>query len=71
MEKKSTNPTKSWLIIGAIALTFLALYQMNPNKPSVLDLTQVDFYKALNEQRIVEPLVRFLDRDEGQTFLTG
>ena len=71
MEKKSSNPAKSWLIIGAIALTFLLLYRANPNAPLIKDLTRLEFCRALDEKRIVEPIVRFTDRDDGLTFLTG
>ena len=71
MEKKSANPAKSWLIIGAIALVFLALYEMNPNQPVVKDLTQLEFYQVLDENKVVEPIVRFTDRDEGITYLKG
>ncbi|MBO4709885.1 MAG: AAA family ATPase, partial [Kiritimatiellae bacterium] len=35
------------------------------------ELTQTEFYKALDEGKIVEPVIRFLDRDEGATYLTG
>ncbi|MBQ6136190.1 MAG: ATP-dependent zinc metalloprotease FtsH [Kiritimatiellae bacterium] len=71
MEKKSANPLRSWLVIALIVLAFLSLYRLNPNEAKVAELTRIEFFKALDEGRIVEPVIRFLDRDELTTFLTG
>ena len=71
-KKKNANPkTRSWLLIALVALTFLSLYRMNPNMPQVRELTQLEFYKALEDGRIVEPIIRFIDREDGETSLKG
>ena len=72
MAKKKTNQTwRSWLLIASIAFLFFSMYRMNPNQPKVRELSQLEFYKALEQGKIVEPVVRHLDRDEGETYLAG
>ena len=58
-------------MIALIALMFFSMYRLNPNAPKTRELTQLEFFKALDDGKVVEPVVRFLDRDEGETFLTG
>ncbi len=62
---------RSWMLIALVATLFFTFYKTNPGKPATRELTQIEFYKALDEGKIVEPVVRFLDRDEGETYLTG
>ena len=71
MQKQSTQAWRSWLMIALIAIVFLSMYRMNPNPQKVRELTQVEFFKAIDEGKIVEPIVRHVDRDEGETYLTG
>ncbi|MBR4939297.1 MAG: AAA family ATPase, partial [Kiritimatiellae bacterium] len=47
------------------------MYRLNPNQPKVKELSQYEFYQALEQGKISEPVVRHLDRDEGETFLAG
>ena len=58
-------------MIALIALMFFSMYRLNPNAPKTRELTQTEFFKALDDGKIVEPVVRSLDHDEGETFLTG
>ncbi len=62
---------RSWFIIALVVAAFFAFYRTAPDGPSVRELTQLEFYKALEEGKVVEPVVRFIDRDEGATYLTG
>ena len=62
---------RSWILIATVVALFFAFYKTNPGEPAMRELTQTEFYKALDEGKIVEPVVRFLDRDEGATYLTG
>jgi len=55
------------LIVGA----FFSLYRMNPSAPRVREMTMVEFYKSMEEGKLVEPVSRVFDRDEGETLLTG
>ena len=74
MENKGQNNRKSlrsWLIVALVAFAFFSLYRMNPNPTRTHELTQLDFLRALESGRIVEPVVRFLDRDNGETRLEG
>ena len=71
MVKKKSNPFRSWLMILLIVVAFFAMYRANPMPQKVRELTQIDFFKALDEGKIVEPVIRVVDRDEGETFLTG
>ena len=71
MANKDNQGWRSWLMIALIACAFISLYRMNPNAPQVRELTQTEFYKALDDNKVVEPIVRALDRDEGETYLTG
>ncbi|MBR5548297.1 MAG: ATP-dependent zinc metalloprotease FtsH [Kiritimatiellae bacterium] len=68
---KSVGAMRSWLIIAAAVALFFTFYKTNPGEPAVHELTQTEFYKALDEGKIVEPIIRFLDRDDGVTYLTG
>ena len=58
-------------MIALIALMFFSMYRLNPNMPKTRELTQLEFFKAIDDGKVVEPIVRFLDRDEGETYLTG
>jgi cell division protease FtsH len=58
-------------MIALVAALFFSFYKSNPSDAGTRELTQLEFYKALDEGKIVEPVVRFLDRDEGETYLTG
>ncbi len=58
-------------MIALIALMFFSMYRLNPNVPKTRELTQLEFFKAIDDGKVVEPIVRFLDRDEGETYLTG
>ena len=71
MAKQQNQAWRSWLLIALIAVMFFSMYRMNPNPPKVRTLTQLEFFKAVDEGKVVEPVVRVVDRDEGETFLTG
>ena len=58
-------------MIALIAVMFFSMYRLNPNVQRPTELTQVEFFKKLEDGKVVEPIVRFLDRDEGETYLTG
>ena len=70
-KKKTTQAWRSWLLIASIAFLFFSMYRMNPNQQKVRELSHLEFYKALEQGKITEPVIRHLDRDEGETFLTG
>jgi len=71
MSKTSTSPLRSWLVIALVATTFFTLYKMNPNEPRVKDLTQLEFYRAIEAGKVTEPVYRHIDREDGLTYLTG
>ena len=58
-------------MIALIAIMFFSMYRLNPNAPKMRELSQIEFFKAADDGKVVEPIVRFLDRDEGETYLTG
>ena len=62
---------RSWILIATVVALFFAFYKANPSEPAMHELTQTEFYKAIDEGKIVEPVIRFLDRDDGATYLTG
>ena len=66
-----SGATRSWLIVALVAALFFTFYKVNPGESAMRELTQLDFYKALDEGKLVEPVVRYLDREEGTTYLTG
>ena len=72
MAKKGESTWRSWLVIALIVGILLSLYKTTPGGSSEkADLTLVEFYEAMEKGRIVEPITRVLDRDDGETFLTG
>ena len=71
MVKKTNSAWRSWLLIALVAVAFFAMYRANPMPDKVRELTQIEFFKALDDGKLVEPVVRVVDRDEGETFLTG
>ncbi len=71
MAKQQNQAWRSWLTIGIIVVAFYTMYRANPPPQTVLEMSQVEFFKALDENKIVEPIVRLFDRDEGETYLTG
>ncbi len=71
MAKQQNQAWRSWLTIGIIVVAFYTMYRANPTPQTVREMSQVEFFKALDENKIVEPIVRLFDRDEGETYLTG
>ena len=71
MAKETNQAWRSWLMIALVALVFFSLYRLNPNRPKTRELSQLEFFKALDDGKIAEPVYRFVDRDEGETYLTG
>ncbi len=59
-------------MIALVAALFFSFYRATPGSGSAArELTQIEFFKAIDEGKIIEPVVRFVDRDEGETYLTG
>ena len=58
-------------MIALIAFMFFSMYRLNPNVQRPKELTQIDFFKKLDEGKVKEPIIRYLDHDEGETYLTG
>ena len=50
---KSVGAMRSWIIIAAAVALFFTFYKTNPGEPAVHELTQTEFYKALEEGKIV------------------
>ena len=71
MSKKNFGPMRSWILIGLIAVAFYAMQVMNPNEPRTKELTVLEFYRAMEQGKLVEPVKRVFDRDAGETYLTG
>ncbi len=69
---KSAGALRSWIMIALVAALFFSFYKVTPgDASSVRELTQIQFFKALDEGKIVEPVTRFVDFDEQETYLTG
>jgi cell division protease FtsH len=58
-------------MIALVAVVFFSMYRMNPNPTKVRRLTQLEFYQAIEAGKIVDPVTRHIDSDEGVTYLTG
>ena len=58
-------------MIALVAAAFFSMYRMNPNQPQTREITLLEFYQAMEQGKLVEPVTRVVDRDEGETFLTG
>ena len=71
MAKQPNQAWRSWLLIALIAGAFFWAFHMNPPPQAVRELTQLEFFKKVDEGKIVEPVIRFFDRDEGETYLSG
>ena len=71
MPKLKNNAFRSWLTIALVAAVFFAMYKANPNPSKSRNLTQLEFYRALDDHKVVEPVIRHLDREAGETYLTG
>ncbi|MBP5284596.1 MAG: ATP-dependent zinc metalloprotease FtsH [Kiritimatiellae bacterium] len=68
---KNANALRSWLLIALVAALFLSFYRANPGGDKVRELNQIEFYQALDEGKVVEPVERWRDYDSGETFLAG
>ena len=71
MEKKGQSSARPWLIFALVALVALSLFRMRSTTAKPRELTAVEFGEALAANRVVEPLKRVTDRDEGTTYLEG
>ena len=66
------GPRSGWVILLVIAAAFLAMRLMNPNKPSVKEISQTEFRRLVMQEgpaRIDVKRVRALD--SGSTYLVG
>ena len=71
MAKVNSPALRSWILIALVAVSFFSMYRMNPNPAKVRALTHLEFYRAIEAGKIVDPVTRHIDRDEGTTYLTG
>ena len=71
MSKEANQPWRSWLLIALVASAFIAMYRMNPDQRKTRNMTQLEFYTAMDQGKLVEPVTRVVDRDDGETYLTG
>ena len=71
MPKVKNSAIRSWITIALVAAVFYAMYRANPNPSQSRSLTQLELYNAINEGKITGPVVRHLNREDGETFLTG
>ena len=71
MPKMPSNAIRSWLTIALVAAVMFSLYRANPNPTKTRELTMLEFYQAIDAGKVVEPVARHLDREEGETYLTG
>ena len=71
MAKQSNQAWRSWLLIALVAFAFFSLYRLNPNSSAVEEITLLEFYQAMEQGKLVEPVVRVFDRDDGETCFTG
>ncbi|MBO4448142.1 MAG: ATP-dependent zinc metalloprotease FtsH [Kiritimatiellae bacterium] len=71
MPRNDKSNIRGWLVILLIAFVFYSMYRMNPGGVQVRELTLLEFYDAVNAGRVVEPVTRVVDRDEGHTYLEG
>ena len=58
-------------MIALVGVAFFSMYRLNPNEPRFKDITLLEFYQAMDQGKLVEPVTRVFDRDEGETYLTG
>ena len=62
---------RSWSTVATVALVLWLLYRLNPNPAMVETITQLEFYRLLDEGKIRDKVIRYIDRDEGSTYLAG
>ena len=68
MANQPNQAWRSWLMIALVAAAFFSMYRMNPNPPRTRDITLLEFYQAMEQGQLVEPVTRVVDRDEGETY---
>ena len=71
MSKNDKSNKRGWLVILLIAFVFYTMYRMNAVEAQVKELTMLEFYQAIDDGRLVEPVTRVVNRDEGRTYLEG
>ena len=72
MAKKAESAGRSWLLIALVACALLSLYRASPQAAAKeQESTLLEFYEAMEQGRLVEPVTRVFDRDEGSTYLAG
>ncbi len=71
MAKQTNQAWRSWLVIALVAVAFYAMYRTNPNPETTKEISLLAFYQAMEQGKLVEPVTRVVDRDEGETALVG
>ena len=73
MAAKRNQTFRSWLVIALVAATFFSIYRFDEvgktTAPKALSL--LEFYEAMEQGKLVQPVVRVFDRDAGETYFTG
>ena len=71
MEKRSKPQILNWLVIAAMAAITISFWRNGTGEGAFVELSPVEFHRALGEGRVVEPLRRIVNNDEGTTRLEG
>ncbi len=71
MDKGKSSTARSWVTVAIVAAVLFVMFKANPGRPQARDLTLVEFREDLAGGRIVEPVRRVLDHDEGSTYFVG
>ena len=72
MTNKGESAGRSWLLIALVVCALLSLYRASPQaQAKTQETTLLEFYEAMENGRLVEPVTRVFDRDEGSTYLAG
>jgi cell division protease FtsH len=67
MSKKPKFNFRGWLVAALVAFIFFSAYKAEKTSNKVKNLTTLEFYRAIKENRVVQPVQRTFDIDNGTT----
>lgn len=67
MSKESKFNFRGWLVVALIAFIFFSAYRADRSGTEINDLTTLELYRAIKDRRVMEPVQRVFNVDNGTT----
>ncbi len=70
-KKTNSSTLRSWITIALIALTFFVMSRLTASSNAPHEISTLEFYRLAQTDKLVQPVIRIIDHDEGATYFVG